>query len=74
MALAAGKVTVGVALFTVTLTEPVTGRYSAVLLGVKVTLCAAVPAPATVAGEVKANVPGVDEVPPVSVEEASVWP
>jgi hypothetical protein len=43
-------------------------------VGVKVTLCDAVPAPGAVVGVVKANEPAGVEAPPDSVEEASVWP
>ena len=43
-------------------------------MGVKVTLSEGVPALGTVAGVVQANVPGTEAVPPVSVDEARVWP
>jgi hypothetical protein len=43
-------------------------------VGVKVTLCEAVPAFGLVVGTVKANEPAGVEAPPDSVEEASVWP
>jgi hypothetical protein len=43
-----------------------------VLLGVKVTPCAAVPALGAVLTLVKVNVPVVLAVPPLSVEEAKV--
>jgi len=33
-----------------------------------------VPVPGTVVGEVQANVPLTEAVPPLSVEDASVWP
>jgi hypothetical protein len=42
--------------------------------GVKVTLSLGVPAPGAVVEVVQENVPDTDAVPPVSVEEASVWP
>jgi hypothetical protein len=42
--------------------------------GLKVTLSEGVPAPGTVVGVVHANVPGTEAVPPVKVEDASVWP
>jgi hypothetical protein len=45
-----------------------------VSVGVKITLCDAVPTPGAVVGVVKANDPAGVEVPPDSVEEASVWP
>jgi hypothetical protein len=42
--------------------------------GVKVTLSLGVPPLGTMVGVVQANVPPTDAVPPVSVEDASVWP
>jgi hypothetical protein len=45
-----------------------------VSVGVKVTLCDAVPAFGLVVGVVNANEPAGVEAPPDSVEEASVWP
>jgi hypothetical protein len=45
-----------------------------VSVGVKVTLCDVVPPPGTVVGVVHAKVPATEAVPPVSVEDASVWP
>ena len=43
-------------------------------LGVKVTLCEAVPALGAVAGAVKVKLPGTDPTPPLKVELASVCP
>ena len=43
-------------------------------MGVKVTLCDAVPVPGAVVGEVKVNEPAGVDAPPDSVEEARVWP
>jgi hypothetical protein len=43
-------------------------------VGVKVTPWLAVPAPGDVVEVVHANVPLTDAVPPVSVDDASVWP
>jgi hypothetical protein len=50
-----------------------------VAVGVKVTLCAAVPGPGAVLGVVKVKLPGTEVAPetadpPVSVEEAKVCP
>ncbi len=45
-----------------------------VSVGVKVTLCADVPAPGAVAGVVQAKLPATDAEPPVRVEEARVCP
>ena len=45
-----------------------------VSVGVKVTLWEDVPAAGAVVGVVHENVPGTEAVPPVSVDEASVWP
>jgi hypothetical protein len=45
-----------------------------VSVGVKVTLCDAVPTFGLVVGVVKANEPAGVETPPDSVEEDSVWP
>jgi hypothetical protein len=42
--------------------------------GVKVTLSPGVPAPGAVADVVQEKDPDTDAVPPLSVEEASVWP
>ena len=42
--------------------------------GAKVTLCDAVPALGDVVGVVHAKLPATEAVPPVSVEDASVWP
>jgi hypothetical protein len=41
---------------------------------VKVTLSLSVPGAGAVAGVVHANVHAVEAVPPVSVDDASVWP
>jgi hypothetical protein len=43
-------------------------------VGVKVTLCEAVPAPGAVVGVVKVKLPAGVDWPPDSVEDASVWP
>jgi hypothetical protein len=43
-------------------------------VGVNVTLSACVPAPGEVEAVVQANDPLTDAVPPVSVDDASVWP
>ena len=43
-------------------------------VGVKVTLCGAVPAPGARVGLVKAKLPGVLADPPLKVAEASVCP
>jgi hypothetical protein len=61
-------------LFTVTLVVPANVLESVVSVGVKVTLCEAVPAPGAVVGVVNANDPAGVDAPPDSVEEASVWP
>jgi hypothetical protein len=45
-----------------------------VSVGVKVTLCDAVPAFGLVVGVVNANEPAGVDAPPDSVEDASVWP
>jgi hypothetical protein len=45
-----------------------------VSIGVKVTLSLGDPAPGAVVEDVQAKVPDTDAVPPVSVDEASVWP
>jgi len=75
MLLAVGNtVIVGVALFTVTLTVPVTAKKFVVSVGVKVTLCSELPAGGAVVGVVKAKLPGTAVVPPLNVEEASVCP
>jgi len=75
MALAAGHAdTVGVALFTMTLTCPVTTLYWVVFVGVKVTLSDGNPALGAVPGAVHAKAPGTEAVPPVNVDEASVCP
>jgi hypothetical protein len=42
--------------------------------GVKVTLSLGVPAPGTVVDVVQEKEPDTDAVPPLRVEEASVWP
>ena len=42
--------------------------------GVKVTLSLGVPPLGTSVDEVQANVPPTDAVPPVNIEDASVWP
>jgi hypothetical protein len=70
-------VTDALAWFTVTFTDPVTELYAVVLPGVKVTLCAAVPAGGSTLGEVKLKVPETvlepaEAEPPLSVEEVSV--
>ena len=64
--------TVGVALFTVMLTEPETMLLSVESVGVKVTDCEAVPAPGAVLGVVNAKLPPTDAEPPDNVDEASV--
>jgi hypothetical protein len=43
-------------------------------VGVKITLCEAMPTPGAVVGVVKANEPAGVEAPPDSVEDASVCP
>ena len=43
-------------------------------VGVKVTAWFAVPVAGAVLGLVKAKVPSTEAVPPLRVEEASVWP
>ena len=48
-------------------------------MGVKVTLSEGVPAPGVVVGAVQANVPATgvlpaEAAPPVSVDDARVWP
>jgi hypothetical protein len=45
-----------------------------VLVGVKVTPCAAVPAFSKVVGAVNAKLPGTAAVPPVNAAAARVWP
>jgi hypothetical protein len=67
-------VTVGVALFTVTLTEPATVLSSVVSAGVKVTPSLVVPVPGAVVDEVQEKEPDTEAIPPLSVELASVWP
>lgn len=75
MLLAVGStVMVGVALFTVTLTVPVTAKKLVVSVGVKVTLCSELPADGAMVGVVKAKLPGTAVVPPLNVEDASVCP
>jgi hypothetical protein len=66
--------TLGVALFTVTLTVPVTVLKSIVSVGVKVTLWPAVPAVGAMPGVVKVKLPATAAVPPLSVEDAKVCP
>ena len=46
----------------------------AVSVGVKVTLCEAVPAPGAVDGVVNAKLPETDATPPLNVDEARVCP
>ena len=46
----------------------------AVSVGVKVTLCEAVPALGAVDGVMKAKVPATEATPPLNVEEARVCP
>jgi hypothetical protein len=65
---------VGVALLTVTLTDPETVLLSVESVGAKVTDCEAVPAPGAVLGVVNAKLPPTDAEPPDKFEEASVWP
>jgi hypothetical protein len=65
--------------FTVSVTALDTGENWVVSLGVKVTLSDWVPAGGVVLGVVNAKVPGTDVLlkiaePPVSAEEARVWP
>jgi hypothetical protein len=43
-------------------------------VGVKVTLSESAPTGGAVAGAVQEKVPGTEGVPPVSVDEARVWP
>src|SRR5215472_8717605 len=75
MALAVGHAdTVGAALFTVTVTVPITVLLSVVSVGVNVTLSDCEPACGAVDGVVHANVPAIEAAPPVSVDEARVWP
>ena len=43
-------------------------------VGVKVTLCDAVPNPGAVDGVVKAKLPATECMPPLKLELANVWP
>jgi hypothetical protein len=66
--------TVGVALFTVIVTDAVAVLYVAVSVGVKVTLSEGVPAPGAVVDVVHEKVPATEAVPPLRVDEDRVWP